>query len=142
MKLRETFYHERITGAFTRFEQAERNLDVPKGRAESCRLGRSSLQNELAGLESDEAVKEELHAMKEVRHGRPTSMSTRARFPSAAEPCPATKSVPSCIGFRWSGRPAYPGRIAGASGPGEQSGRRCVFLDQSVARSWPSASPS
>jgi phage shock protein A len=65
VKLRETLYDERITDAFTRFEQVERNLDVLEGRAESYDLGRSrSLQEELAGLEADEAVESELHAMK------------------------------------------------------------------------------
>ena len=65
VKLRETLYDERITDAFTRFEQVERNLDVLEGRAESYDLGRSrSLQEELAGLEADDAVEGELHAMK------------------------------------------------------------------------------
>ncbi len=64
VKLRETLYDERITDAFGRFEQVERNLDVLEGRAESYDLGRRSLQDELAGLEADEAVEGELHAMK------------------------------------------------------------------------------
>ena len=65
VKLRETLYDERITDAFTRFEQVERNLDVLEGRAESYDLGRGkSLHDELAGLEADEAVEGELHAMK------------------------------------------------------------------------------
>ena len=64
VKLRETLYDERITDAFGRFEQVERNLDVLEGRAESYDLGRRSLADELAGLEADEAVEGELHAMK------------------------------------------------------------------------------
>ncbi len=64
VKLRETLYDERITDAFSRFEQVERNLDVLEGRAESYDLGRRSLQDELAGLEADEAVESELHALR------------------------------------------------------------------------------
>ena len=64
VKLRDTLYDERITDAFGRFEQVERNLDVLEGRAESYDLGRRSLQDELASLETDEAVEGELHALK------------------------------------------------------------------------------
>lgn len=70
VKLRETLYDERINDAFGRFEQVERNLDVLEGRAESYDLGRRSLQDELAGLEADEAVEGELDAMKaKLRRG-------------------------------------------------------------------------
>ncbi len=64
VKLRETLYDERINDAFTRFEQVERNLDVLEGRAESYDLGRKSLQDELSGLEADEAVEGELDALR------------------------------------------------------------------------------
>ena len=64
VKLRETLYDERITDAFGRFEQVERNLDVLEGRAESYDLGRRTLEGELAGLEADEAVEGELHALR------------------------------------------------------------------------------
>ncbi len=71
MKLRETLYDDRINDAFTRFEQVERNLDVLEGRAESYDLGRRSLQDELAGLEADEAVEGELEALRaKLRPGK------------------------------------------------------------------------
>jgi len=76
VKVRETLYDERINDAFTRFEQVERNLDVLEGRAESYDLGRKSLQDELAGLEADEAVESELDVL-------------RARLRRGKEPDPA-----------------------------------------------------
>ncbi len=64
VKLRETLYDERIGDAFSRFEQVERNLDVLEGRVESYNLGRRSLEDELAGLETDEKVESELDALR------------------------------------------------------------------------------
>ena len=64
VKLRETLYDERIGDAFSRFEQVERNLDVLEGRVESYDLGRRSLEDELAGLETDEKVESELDALR------------------------------------------------------------------------------
>ncbi len=76
VKLRETLYDERINDAFTRFEQVERNLDVLEGRAESFDLGRKSLQDELAGLEADEAVEGELDALRaKLRRSKGTEPS-------------------------------------------------------------------
>ena len=76
VKLRETLYDERINDAFTRFEQVERNLDVLEGRAESYELGRKSLQDELAGLEADDAVEGELDALRaKLRRSKGTDPS-------------------------------------------------------------------
>ncbi len=76
VKLRETLYDERINDAFTRFEQVERNLDVLEGRAESYDLGRKSLQDELSGLEADEAVEGELDALRaKLRRSKGTEPS-------------------------------------------------------------------
>ncbi len=76
VKLRETLYDERINDAFTRFEQVERNLDVLEGRAESLDLGRKSLQDELAGLEADDAVEGELDALRaKLRRSKGTEPS-------------------------------------------------------------------
>jgi phage shock protein A len=69
LKVREKLHDERINDAFFRFEQAERSLDQMEGRVEAYDLGRSggrgpSLEEELAGLEADAGVDEELAALK------------------------------------------------------------------------------
>ena len=68
LKLREKLHDDRIGDAFFRFEQAERALDQMEGRVESYDLGRTpgrspSLEEELAGLEADASVNDELAAL-------------------------------------------------------------------------------
>jgi phage shock protein A len=66
IKLRTHLYDERITDAFARFEQVERALDEVEGKVEAYDLGRGkSLAEELAGLEAENGVEEELKALKE-----------------------------------------------------------------------------
>ena len=66
IKLRTHLYDERITGAFARFEQVERALDQMEGKVEVFDLGRKpNLSEELAGLEAESSVEEELKALKE-----------------------------------------------------------------------------
>jgi len=65
IRLRTRLYDERITDAFARFEQVERALDGMEGRVESFELGRKpSLADELAGIEKDARVEEELAELK------------------------------------------------------------------------------
>ena len=69
LKVREKLHDERINDAFFRFEQAERSLDQMEGRVEAYDLGRGNsrnptLEEELAGLEADGTVDEELAALK------------------------------------------------------------------------------
>ena len=65
IKLRSKLYDERITDAFARFEQVERALDEAEGRVEAFDLGRkATLADELAGMEKDSRVDEELAALK------------------------------------------------------------------------------
>ncbi|WP_025885047.1 phage shock protein PspA [Asaia prunellae] len=71
IKTRERLYDTRVENAFNRFEQVERALDALEGKAESYELGRGagatrkpSLQEELAGLETDVAVENELEALR------------------------------------------------------------------------------
>jgi phage shock protein A len=65
IKIRSKLYDERITDAFARFEQVERSLDELEGKAESYDLGRkATLHEELAGLEAESGVDEELAALK------------------------------------------------------------------------------
>src|ERR1700756_1708377 len=66
IRLRTHLYDERITDAFARFEQVERALDQAEGKGEAYDLGRGkSLADELAGLEAENGVDEELKALKE-----------------------------------------------------------------------------
>ena len=66
IKLRTHLYDDRITDAFARFEQVERALDEIEGKVEAFDLGRGkTLADELAGLEAENGVEEELKALKE-----------------------------------------------------------------------------
>jgi phage shock protein A len=66
IKLRSHLYDERITDAFARFEQVERALDEMEGKVEVFDLGRKkTVADELAGLETESAVEEELKALKQ-----------------------------------------------------------------------------
>jgi phage shock protein A len=66
IKLRTHLYDERITDAFARFEQVERALDEIEGKVEAFDLGRGkTLADELAGLEAESGVEDELKALKE-----------------------------------------------------------------------------
>ena len=66
IRLRTHLHDERITDAFARFEQVERALDELEGKVESFDLGRKkTLDDELAGLEAEDGVDEELKALKE-----------------------------------------------------------------------------
>src|SRR5215469_13754126 len=66
IKLRTHLYDERITDAFARFEQVERSLDEMEGKVEVFDLGREkTLAGELAGLEAENGVEEELKALKQ-----------------------------------------------------------------------------
>jgi phage shock protein A len=65
IKLRTHLYDERITDAFARFEHVERALDEMEGKVEAFELGRKpSLDTEIAGLEKDAHIEEELAALK------------------------------------------------------------------------------
>lgn len=69
LKVREKLHDDRIGDAFFRFEQAERALDQMEGRVEAYDLGRStpakpSLEDEIAGLEADAGVDDELAKLK------------------------------------------------------------------------------
>jgi phage shock protein A len=65
LKVRTQLYDERITDAFSRFEQVERNLDVLEGKSEVLGMGRTrSLDEEIAELEAESKVDSELQALK------------------------------------------------------------------------------
>ena len=66
LKVRAKLYDERITDAFARFEQVERALDEIEGKVEAYDLGRKpTVGEELAGLEAESGVEDELKALKE-----------------------------------------------------------------------------
>jgi phage shock protein A len=67
LKVRQRLYDERVNDAFSRFEQVERALDEKEGKVDAYDLGRNgpTLEQELATLETDAAVEDELAAMKE-----------------------------------------------------------------------------
>lgn len=64
LRVKTQLYDSRITDAFGRFEQIERNLDMLEGKAEVLDMGRRSLADEIAGLETDDKVEAELAALK------------------------------------------------------------------------------
>ena len=77
LRVRASLHDQRVTDAFARFETVERRLDEAEGRVEAYDLGRGAahgagggLEQELAGLEAEAAVEEELAAMK-ARLARP-----------------------------------------------------------------------
>jgi phage shock protein A len=77
-KLRTQLHDERITDAFARFEQVERALDEMEGKVEAFDLGRKkTIADELAGLEAEHGVDDELKALKERLGNRAPPAATR-----------------------------------------------------------------
>jgi len=72
IRMREHLHDDRLADAGSRFEQFERSLEVMEGRVESYDLGRSTLEQQISGLESDAAVDRELAALKQ-RLGKRTA---------------------------------------------------------------------
>jgi phage shock protein A len=65
LKLRGKIHDERITDAFAKFERVEQALDEMEGRVEAYDLGRpKTLADDFADLEADQAVQDELAALK------------------------------------------------------------------------------
>jgi phage shock protein A len=67
-KAREIMHGSRTEEAFSKFEILERRADFAEGRAEA--LGIASLEDEIDQLKADEAVNEELEAMKAALKSR------------------------------------------------------------------------
>jgi phage shock protein A len=65
LRSRRQIYDSRVEDAFTRFEHVERRIDRTEGQVESYDLGRQkTLSEEIAELESDAAIEDELAALK------------------------------------------------------------------------------
>ncbi len=95
IRLRTQLYDERITDAFARFEHVERALDEMEGRGESFDLGRKgTLADELAGIEKDARVEEELAELKARLGNR-----TRGRCPRDDRDASIWPPSPSAVIF-------------------------------------------
>ncbi|HUB94305.1 MAG TPA: phage shock protein PspA [Stellaceae bacterium] len=65
IRIRTSLYDDRVTDAFARFEQVERALDEAEGKVEAFELGRRpGVADEIAGMEKDARVEEELAQLK------------------------------------------------------------------------------
>ena len=66
VKVRKNLYDNRIQDAFDRFEKVERRMDRLEGEAEAYELGKGeNLADEIGALETDDAIENELAALKE-----------------------------------------------------------------------------
>jgi len=65
LKVRRTLYDGRVEDALARFEHMEKKLDEAEGRVEAYDLGGSkTLADEIAELEAESAIEEELESLK------------------------------------------------------------------------------
>ncbi len=65
LKARKQVYDSRADDAFSRFESFERRIDEKEGQAEALELGKTrTVAEELADLEADAAIEDELRALK------------------------------------------------------------------------------
>jgi len=65
LQARRVTYDNRITGALGRMEAMERSLDHLEGKVEVFEHGRTTLADEIAALQTDQAVDDEIARMKE-----------------------------------------------------------------------------
>lgn len=65
VRLREMYNGNKVQDAFSRFEYLERQVDYAEGRADALGMGEpQTLENQIAALESNDKVDQELEAMK------------------------------------------------------------------------------
>jgi phage shock protein A len=66
LKVRQNLYDSRVDDALARFDQVERKLDEAEGKVEAYDLGqRQTLAQEIAELEAETAIDEEMAALKQ-----------------------------------------------------------------------------
>ncbi len=66
LKVRRNLYDSRVDDALARFDQVERKLDEAEGKVEAYDLGqRQTLAQEIADLEAETAIDEEMAALKQ-----------------------------------------------------------------------------
>ncbi len=76
IKVRKTVNDRRIDDAFTRYEKMEQRMDSLEGEAEAFDLGKGkTLSEEIAELEAESVIEDELAALKARMSGRKTEMS-------------------------------------------------------------------
>ena len=76
IKVRKTVNDRRIDDAFTRYEKMEQRMDNLEGEAEAFDLGKGkTLSEEIAELEAESVIEDELAALKARMSGRKTEMS-------------------------------------------------------------------
>ncbi len=76
IRVRKQVHDRRIDDAFTRFEKLEKRIDSLEGEAESFDLGQTgtgTLSDQIAALEVDTAIEDELARLKERVRGKPAS---------------------------------------------------------------------
>lgn len=79
LKLRRQIHDERLEDAFQRFAQMERRLDHMEGEAEAFDLGQTkTLSEEIADLEVNSAIEDELSALKSRLSGGPARANAKA----------------------------------------------------------------
>jgi len=79
LKVRQNLYDSRVDDALARFDQVERKLDEAEGKVEAYDLGqRQTLAQEIADLEAESAIDEELSVLKR-RLATDDSKPNRAR---------------------------------------------------------------
>ena len=69
MKLRSLMSTERTDEALSKFDQLERRVDYAEGRADAISIGNDgppSLSDEIAALEGQDAIDDELEEMKKL----------------------------------------------------------------------------
>jgi phage shock protein A len=64
LRAREMYAGEKVQDAFARFETLERHVDMAEGRVDAMGLGKKSLEDEIAELQTNDKVDEELAALK------------------------------------------------------------------------------
>lgn len=76
IKVRKTVNDRRIDDAFARYEKMEQRMDSLEGEAEAFDLGKGkTLSEEIAELEAESVIEDELAALKARMSGRKTEMS-------------------------------------------------------------------
>ncbi len=74
LKVRRQLHDPRVDDAFARFEKIEKRIDATEGEIESYDLGqRRSLSDEIAELEAENSIQEELDALKARMASAPKS---------------------------------------------------------------------
>ncbi|GAB5383772.1 MAG: phage shock protein PspA [Aliiglaciecola sp.] len=78
LEVKRTLDNSKVDAAMGRFEQYERKLDDLESQVEAYDLGKKTLADEFADLESDDKIDDELAALKKKVQTKPTKAKTAA----------------------------------------------------------------